>query len=169
MKNFTKFLEKIIDFGMTSSLALLSSIISLQVFSRYLFSIPLPWSTDVNRFLFVYLIFLGAAAGVREKAHLNIDFLIQKFPKKVKVIWEIGINIIMILFLTALVYGGTRFTIDTFHQVTPYLRVSISYFYMVIPFSAIVMIYYLIFQTRDQVRNNIETNGIIEKEKLGAK
>ena len=144
-------LEKIINFGMMTSLALLSIIISLEVFSRYFFRLPLPWSTDFNRFFFVYLIFLGAVAGVREKAHLNIDIIIERFPKKIRAVWEIIINVLIILFLIALMLGGTRFAIDNFFQVTPYLMISISYYYVVIPFSALIMIYYLLFQIKDQI------------------
>lgn len=144
-------LEKIINYGMMTALGLLSIIISLEVFSRYFFQLPLPWSTDVNRFLFVYLIYLGAVAGVREKAHLSIDIFTEKLPKRTRQVWEIVINILIILFLLGLVYGGISFALGTTRQVTPYLRVSISYYYLVIPLSAVIMIYYFLFHIKNQL------------------
>lgn len=153
MKCFTNVLNKIIECCLIISLALLSIIVSLQVFSRYVFSISLPWSTDVNRFLFIYLVFLGAIIGVRNQSHLNIDVLVKKFPKKVQKILNIVINLIILVFLIILVIAGLIFVLNSTTQVTPYLRVSISYYYLAIPLSALAMAYYLFFNLKDQIKN----------------
>lgn len=153
MQKITNILQKVVDLGVIISLGLLSIIIALEVFSRYLFSLPLPWSTDVNRMLFVYLIFLGAVAGAREKTHLTIDIVIQKFSAKFKTYWDIFINLIIVIFLATLFIAGINFSWGNIVQVTPYLRMSISYYYIVIPFSAILMIYYFIFHIKNQIIN----------------
>lgn len=151
MKCFTHILNKIIEYGLIMSLALLSIIVSFQVFSRYVFSISLPWSTDVNRFLFIYLVFLGATIGVRNQSHLNIDVLVKKFPKKVQKILNIVINLIILVFLIILVIAGLIFALSSTTQVTPYLRIPITYYYLAIPLSASAMIYYLFFHLKDQI------------------
>jgi len=153
MKWFTNILNKIIEYGLIISLALLSIIVSLQVFSRYVFKLSLPWSTDINRFLFIYLVFLGAVIGVRDQSHLNIDVLIKKFPKKIQKLLNVIINLIILVFLIILVIAGLIFVLSSITQVTPYLRISISYYYLAIPLSATVMIYYLFFHLKDQIKN----------------
>lgn len=153
MKCFTHILNKIIEYSLIISLALLSIIVSLQVFSRYLFSIPLPWSTDINRFLFIYLVFLGATIGIRDHSHLNIDVLVKKFPKRLKKFLNILINLIILIFLIIIVIAGLIFVLSSVTQVTPYLRISISYYYLAIPLSATAMIYYLSFHLKNQIKN----------------
>ena len=153
MKWFTNILNKIIEYGLIISLALLSIIVSLQVFSRYVFKLSLPWSTDINRFLFIYLVFLGAVIGVRDQSHLNIDVLIKKFPKKIQKLLNVIINLIILVFLIILVIAGLIFVLSSITQVTPYLRISISYYYLAIPLSATAMNYYLFFHLKDQIKN----------------
>ena len=153
MRWFTNILNKIIEYGLIISLALLSIIVSLEVFSRYFFKISLLWSTDINRFLFIYLVFLGAVIGVRDQSHLNIDVLTKKFPKKLQKLLNIIINLIILVFLIILVIAGLIFVLSSITQVTPYLRISISYYYLAIPLSAIVMIYFLFFHLKDQIKN----------------
>ena len=48
----------------------------LQVLCRFVLKSPLPWSTDILRLAFTYLVFWGAAWCVREKEHLNVDVLL---------------------------------------------------------------------------------------------
>jgi len=153
MKLFTHILNKIIECCLIISLALLSIIVSLQVFSRYVFSISLPWSTDINRCLFIYLVFFGAIIGVRNQSHLNIDVLVKKFPKKLQKLLNIVINLIILVFLIIIVTAGLIFVFSSITQVTPYLRISISYYYLAIPLSATAMIYYLFFHLKDQIKN----------------
>jgi len=114
--------------------------------------------------LFVYLIFLGAVAGVREKAHLNIDIVTQKFSAKFKAYWDIFINLIILIFLATLFIAGINFSWVNIVQLTPYLRISISYYYMVIPFSAILMIYYFIFRIKNQIINILKKKQNCEEE-----
>ena len=49
-----------------------------QVLFRYVLKSPLPWSQDVLRLAFTYLVFWGAAWCVREKGHLNVDVVDRK-------------------------------------------------------------------------------------------
>jgi len=83
VQKITYILQKVVDLGMIISLGLLSIIISLEVFSRYLFNLSLPWSMDVNRMLFVYLIFLGAGASHSEGASIQANLFRDFFTKKI--------------------------------------------------------------------------------------
>lgn len=145
MKKLNLFLKNFVDYGLMIMLALLSIVVALQVFSRYIFSIALPWSTDVIRFFFVYIIFFGAVVGVRDNRHINIDFLFRKLPVKTKNIVSITMSLAIITFLLIFFKSGLDFVINSRTQVTPYLRVSVSFYYLIIPFSAFMMFYYSIF------------------------
>ena len=155
MKNINKILKKINDNCLMIISALLSIIVALQVFSRYVFSIPLPWSTDVIRLLFVYMVFLGAVAGSREDSHIKIDFLFEKFPLKIKNIISILMSLIVIIFLIIFFKSGVDFFYNSRTQLTPYLRISVSFYYIIIPISAFLMIYYSICNILKQLKNSL--------------
>jgi len=144
MEKLNLFLKKINDNSLTIMLGLLSIAVALQVFSRYIFSIALPWSTDVIRFLFVYIVFLGAVVGIRDNLHINIDFLFKKFPTKIKNILSTIMSLVVIIFLFIFFISGIHFIYNSRTQVTPYLRISVSFYYLIIPLSAFMMIYYSI-------------------------
>lgn len=163
MKKLNLFLKNFTDYGLTIMLALLSIVVALQVFSRYIFSIALPWSTDVIRFFFVYIIFLGAIVGVRENNHINIDFLFKKLPLKMKNVVSLFMSVVILIFLLLFFKSGIDFVVNSRTQVTPYLRISVSYYYLIIPFSAMMMFYYSIINLINrfkELRNKKENLGV---------
>ena len=67
---------------------------------------PLPWSTDILRLAFTYLVFWGAAWCVREKEHLNVDVLLMSFPVKIRKVVELGIDLVLSLFFIFMIVFG---------------------------------------------------------------
>jgi TRAP-type C4-dicarboxylate transport system permease small subunit len=51
------------------------------------FGIGFPWSEEIARICFIYLIYLGAIIAARENQHLMIDTLICKLPPLGLIIW----------------------------------------------------------------------------------
>ena len=48
--------------------------VTLQTFSRYTALLPsYIWTEEASRFLFVWMIMLGAMVGMREKSHFEVD------------------------------------------------------------------------------------------------
>ena len=59
---------------LVASVAILVVPVSLQIFSRYTALIPsYIWTEEMARFLFVWMIMLGAMIGVRESTHFEVD------------------------------------------------------------------------------------------------
>ena len=59
-----KVIDRILDLGLAISVTVVFVVTFLQVISRFVFRLPIPWSTDVIRLAFVYTVFLGAALGM---------------------------------------------------------------------------------------------------------
>lgn len=81
----------------------------LQVLCRFVLKSPLPWSTDILRLAFTYLVFWGAAWCVREKEHLNVDVLLMSFPVKIRKVVELGIDLVLSLFFIFMIVFGIKF------------------------------------------------------------
>jgi TRAP-type C4-dicarboxylate transport system permease small subunit len=50
------------------------------VLTRYAFPQPAAWSYEVATIAFAWLVFFGAAGGVRYRLHSDIDVLVAAFP-----------------------------------------------------------------------------------------
>jgi TRAP-type C4-dicarboxylate transport system permease small subunit len=53
--------------------AALTAVVALQVLNRLVLHLPLIWSEEVARFLFFWVVLLGAAMSVRTRRHFVID------------------------------------------------------------------------------------------------
>ena len=72
------------------SLCVMCTCVFLQVIPRYVFGKSLPWAEEVAVYGMVWAVYMGAAAAVRERAHLRILEGVLKLPR------AIGAGIIVI-------------------------------------------------------------------------
>ena len=59
-------------------LAMICAILFYSVVMRYVFNRPVPWTEDATTLLMVWMVLLGAPAGLRSGAHVSIEFLVDK-------------------------------------------------------------------------------------------
>lgn len=79
-----------------------------QVVQRYLFSMSIPWATDVIRIFFIYSVFCGIVWGLSAKKHLDIDVLVQLVSPKIRFILRLVSNGI-VMFLSAVLWYSISF------------------------------------------------------------
>ena len=51
-----------------------------QVVFRYVIAAPLPWSEELARYCFVWIVFLGGAVGLARGIHLGVDLVVNALP-----------------------------------------------------------------------------------------
>lgn len=89
-------------------LACLSLIIFISVLTRYIFKISIPELIVIQKFAISWLVFLGAAVGVKEKNHLKIDMLNDILPQKYIDIKELIIDFLLIFVMIGLIVVGQK-------------------------------------------------------------
>lgn len=111
---------------------------ALQVTSRYTGLMFVPWTEEVARLLFVWVVWIGAAAAVFRGSHIRFDFLVERLPGSVRV----GMGIIVTLgvagFLILLVWQGyeiVQSTSSTFITI----NLSVKYTYWSVVISSFLM------------------------------
>ena len=143
-----KQLNRIVD-ALTKTVMAISSftvffVTCLQVLSRYVLKAPFPWSQDVLRIAFAWMVFWGAAWCVKERGHLCVDALLSTFPKKMRALVEIIINIVLLGFFLFLIVVGGQFAATGMTQTAPYLPIPMTLYYAAIPSAAVLMVYYMV-------------------------
>lgn len=71
-------LDRTVD-AICSSMCLGLTVISFAaVICRYVFNSSLTWSEELTRYMFIWVVFLGAAIGVRERTHIAVDIFADR-------------------------------------------------------------------------------------------
>ncbi|MEK6477423.1 TRAP transporter small permease [Catalinimonas sp. 4WD22] len=128
--------------------------VSLQVVSRYLFQSPLGFTDELAGFLLVWVGLLGSAYATGEKQHLAIDLISGSLTPKTKRYMDLLINFFVVAFaLGVLGVGGVWlvYTSFIFGQVSASLQVSLGYVYLVVPISGLLIAYYSIDNTYNEL------------------
>lgn len=82
-------------------------IIFLQVIFRRL-NMPLVWTEEIARFLFIWIIYLSTSKAVHLRRHLSIDILPLFLNKKGNFVLKLVSDLIGLLFFCIVVYYGTQ-------------------------------------------------------------
>ncbi|MFC4660705.1 MULTISPECIES: TRAP transporter small permease [Oceanobacillus] len=145
LKKIDYLLAKVMEVIMTVSLLMTVIITFLQVVSRYVFQIPLPWAQELLMVFFVYSIFSGAAFLVYQKEHLVVDLFDNMSAKKDKIL-KILECIIAIIVLSVFIYFGMELVNQNFAsgQTLGLIPIQRAYLYLAIPVSSAFMVYFYI-------------------------
>jgi TRAP-type C4-dicarboxylate transport system permease small subunit len=149
-------LDRLLKYLLTFLVGLLTLSVFLQVLIRFVFKYPLPWTEEVSRIAFVYSIFVGATIGVRQKAHLNVDFILVVLPQGLARAIKLVGAVLVGIFLVYMTWQGIVFVRATGVQVTPVMQVPFRYLYLILPSAGGLMLLYLILGTIDDLREGTE-------------
>jgi TRAP-type C4-dicarboxylate transport system permease small subunit len=127
--------------------AAMTVLVFLQVLFRYVLNSPLDWSEECASFAFVWMSLLGASIGLRNDQHPRLDIFFNRFPLNLQKIVKALINLAVVFMLVVLFFFGLKLTLSMRMQVTAALGYSVSFVYVVLPISALIMIIHVVVQT----------------------
>lgn len=118
----------------------------IQVVMRYIFHNSLAWSEELARYLFLYLIWIGAAYAVKREQHLRIEIILNRIPKEKLKTFENFIYFIWLGFSVFLFISSLNMTMDVFAsgQLSPAMRIPMGYAYISIPLGTGLMCFRII-------------------------
>jgi TRAP-type C4-dicarboxylate transport system permease small subunit len=79
-----------------------------QVVTRYLLNDPSIWTEECARYLYVGVVFFGAAAAVRDRSHIGMPFLVERLPIRARLAAGLFTQGLALLFCLAIVVWGSR-------------------------------------------------------------
>jgi TRAP-type C4-dicarboxylate transport system permease small subunit len=129
---------------LTGAMAVL---VFLQVLFRYVLDAPLDWSEEMSTFAFAWMCMLGASVGIRYDEHPRLDVLLVLLPRFTQKIAKVVVNLSIMFMLIILLVYGTKFTLAMRMQSTAALGYSVSFVYMILPISAVIMLLHMTVQT----------------------
>lgn len=130
---------RILRFSCQSLLVAMVCIVILQVFFRYVLHNSLSWAEDLARYLMIWLVMTGGALVTRDNTHFKVDFLVQRLPTRVIFMLEVAIKVCLLIFLAILVYTGWNTALFQMDEISPSLRMPMTWPYMAFPVGAVLM------------------------------
>ena len=111
---------------------MMTILILMQVFFRFVIYVPFPWSEECARYLMIWMGMLGSVVALKNGRHIGVQFFIEKLPGRVRDIMVPLVQLCMIIFLSVLCWQGVQFSLLNLDQLSPAMEIS-----MLIPFGAI--------------------------------
>lgn len=119
---------------------------AVEVLRREIFMFSSIWGEEIVRYSFIYLAWIGAAAAIRERAHIRIDVLFAYLGSRAKALMYIFGDFVMIgVSIVALYWSFETVLVSAkFGSVSHGLRVSMVWFLMSVPIGFSLMIWRLL-------------------------
>lgn len=129
MKSIEKYLMQAMNTIIVVALALMVIMVFSNVVLRYVFNSGITSSEELSRFLFLWLIFIGAIVAMKESAHLGVDSLIARLPRSGKIVCVLLSNALMLWCCYLFFVGSWRQTIVGLGTDMPATGISMAYHY----------------------------------------
>jgi TRAP-type C4-dicarboxylate transport system permease small subunit len=124
--------------------ALLTGVVALQVFTRFVIHAPVIWSEEAARFLFFWVVLLGAAMSVKERRHFVIDVTggRRSGGPRLRFLFDVVPDVCVLAFSVLLLAEGIGYTEVGVFRTGANSRVNMAFVYAAIPtFAALSAIY----------------------------
>jgi TRAP-type C4-dicarboxylate transport system permease small subunit len=118
----------------------MTAIVFVNVVSRYVFNDPIPGADELATLCFTWAVFVGAAAGVRQRLHIGIEFAVARFPPRGRA--ALGLLVVLLMAFFAALVGayGWKLMLSGHFKLTPVLQLSYAWVYLAIPVGAALML-----------------------------
>jgi len=80
--------------------------VSSNVVGRALFNYSLPWADELARMLFIWLVFIGAAAAFSRYEHIAVDALVRRLPLRLAHMLYLLQHMIITGLMVVMIWGG---------------------------------------------------------------
>ncbi|SBV97266.1 putative TRAP transporter small permease protein HI_1030 [uncultured delta proteobacterium] len=121
-------------------LVILSTVLIIQIVTRYVLNSSLSWTEEIARYCFIWLHMLAAGICVKKKMHPSVSFLVNMTPARVQAVLAVTVNLLLILAASILLLQGLKIAMLTMEQPSPAVQVPLGLVYLAVPVGAFTMI-----------------------------
>ena len=137
---FYRILNRSIEVLTVLFLSVLTIIVPIEVFLRYLFGKSLYITEEFTRYLMVWVVFLASSLAIEADSHINIEILVNRFRGRTRSWFNLIAQILLLTFLIFLIIEGVIILPFQLDQIIPSLGIPIFWFYLAIPVGSSLMI-----------------------------
>ncbi len=134
---------RLLNWLLVLTVAILIVPVSLQIFSRYTALIPsYIWTEELARFLFIWMIMIGAMVGVRDGAHFDVDLWPELAPRT-NALLRVVANLFVLAMALVFVWYGTLFVKFGWDQNSELAELPMVYIFAAWPIAGLTWVLFL--------------------------
>ena len=156
-----QFLNRVLHWAIGLCLMCMSTFVFGNVIMRYFFNSGLTWAEEASRYLFIWLIFLGAIVAHQENVHLGVDTLVMKLSAKHKRYLFIFNNLLIVVTMALVMDGTLKMTILTANQVSASMRLPLAFVYSSGLVCAAAMVLISLYRTYLLITGKVEEKDLV--------
>ena len=136
---FWRIYEGIVNTVAVTFLSAMITVTTLGVFFRYVLNDAIPWAEEADRYLFIWLSFVGASITMRYKAHIAVDLLVRYVRPSLRG-WLALLSQACVLVFLGVVFWASGPVIEiTSHTRATATDIPISWVYLAAPTGCILI------------------------------
>ncbi|NOH26828.1 TRAP transporter small permease [Vibrio mediterranei] len=104
-------------------------VLTIQIVSRYFLSFAIPWTEELSRWLYIYIVFIGASEAVSRRDHIAVDIVPNRLGTKTNLMMDVLIHSSFAIISLVIVYRGYIFMerMDRLGSITMDVQMSLLY------------------------------------------
>ena len=143
MKKLIDSYFRLLNWLLVGTIAILLVPVTMQIISRYTALIPsYIWTEELSRFLFIWMIMLGAMIAVREGTHLDVDLWPDLSPKA-EAATQVVASLFVLVFACVFVYWGVKFVQFGWDQQSELAELPMTYIFVAWPLAGLTWVLFL--------------------------
>ena len=139
MESLCRRINAAMEYSLAGMGLLMTAIVVVQVFCRYVLNHSLFWSEELARFLLVWLTFLGATVAYRRQVNPGIDILVRRLAGTSRRLCAALVHLSALVLFGVMVVYGYQFALFVRLQVTPALGLPKWLPHAIIPLSGAIL------------------------------
>jgi TRAP-type transport system small permease protein len=143
MRKLIDLYYRLLTWLLVATVAILIVPVTLQIISRYTHLIPsYIWTEEMARFLFIWMVMLGAMIGIREGTHFEVDVWPELAPRP-NALLRIVSSVFVLMFALIFVWYGIRFVQFGWDQNSELAELPMTYIFLAWPVTGITWLIFL--------------------------
>lgn len=117
-------------------------VIAIEVIRRFVLMYSSVWGEETARFAFIYLVWIGAAVAVRDRAHIRIDVITHMLPPRGAALIYLLADILTVVLACLAIYWSLDPVLVSWQygNVTDGLRIIRVWFLLAVPVGFTIML-----------------------------
>jgi len=143
VRRFVAAYHRLLTWLMVGTVVVLIVPVTLQIIARYTALIPSwIWTEEASRFLFIWMVMLGAMIGVREHAHFEVDVWPALSPRAnaaLRLVSSVGVLVFALVFI----WAGWQFTRFAWNRLSELAELPLWLIHMAWPVAGVTWVVFL--------------------------
>jgi len=143
MQKFIDGYCRLLDWLLAASVGILIIPVTIQIFSRFTQLIPhWIWTEEMARFLFIWMVMLGAMVGIRDGSHFDVDVWPELKPRA-NALLRLVSNVFVLLFALVFIWYGIKFVQFGWSQTSELADMPMPFIFVAWPLAGFTWLLFL--------------------------